>query len=43
VESNLVLAPGEGQEPAEEEASAAGAPRPESASLTRGLNMLRRR
>jgi subfamily B ATP-binding cassette protein MsbA len=43
VESNLFLAPGEGQEPAEEEASAAGAPRPESASLTRGLNMLRRR
>jgi subfamily B ATP-binding cassette protein MsbA len=43
VESNLFLAPGEGPEPAEEEAPAAGAPRPESASLTRGLNMLRRR
>ncbi|HEX6738088.1 MAG TPA: ABC transporter ATP-binding protein, partial [Vicinamibacteria bacterium] len=44
VESNLFLAPGEGNEPAEEAAPAAGAPSREGgASLSRGLDLLRRR
>ena len=44
VESNLFLAPGEGNEPAEEEPAAASeAPARDGASLAQGLDLLRRR
>jgi ABC-type multidrug transport system fused ATPase/permease subunit len=44
VESNLFLAPGEGNEPAEEEpAAASGAPARDGAGLAQGLDLLRRR
>ena len=43
VESNLFLARGDGNEPAEAPAAATGAPASDGASLARGLDLLRRR